>query len=138
MTPKRQDTAQQDLPGIGGEVAVFVDTYAGWQGLVEMGVQEYFAPHECRSADVENHRAILRGEAEAERVRGQRRARPARWDHMRLRTGEVHADQASFDDHFHIVGIAPAVVAVVHPNHGKLLRSCLVDGDLSSAVHRYI
>ena len=57
---------------------------------------------------------------------------------MRLRTGEVQTDQASLDDHFHIVGIAPAIVAVVHPHHGKLLRPRLVDGDLGGVVYRHI
>src|SRR4030095_13151654 len=46
MTPKRQDTAEQDIPGIGGWIAVFVDACAGWQGLIELGVQEHFTPHE--------------------------------------------------------------------------------------------
>ena len=50
---------------------------------------------------------MRRGEAKAQRISAQRRARPARRDHVRLRAGEVHADQASLDDHLHIVGIPP-------------------------------
>src|SRR5262249_8109087 len=120
MATKGQDTTKQDIFGVAGWVAVFVDTCAGWQRLVEMGVQKYFTPHERRSPNVKNHRAVRRGEAKANRLRPECWACPTGRDHMWLGTGQVHADQASLDYQFHVVGITPAIVAVIHPNDSKL------------------
>jgi len=46
MATKRQDTTEQDIFGVAGWVAVFVEACASWQRPVKMGVQEHFTPHQ--------------------------------------------------------------------------------------------
>jgi len=53
---------------------------------------------------------------------------------VQLATGQVDADKSGPDDHLHIVGVAPAVVTVVHPDDGELVRLGLDNRELCGAV----
>src|SRR5262249_20622069 len=61
--------------------------------------------------------------ADTERIGAQRRPRPTRRYHVWLRTGQVDADQAGFDKHFHIVGIPPTITLGVKSHELTSLSS---------------
>ena len=42
------DATQQDIPGVGGRIAVFIDACTGWQACFVMGRQGHVYPHERR------------------------------------------------------------------------------------------